>query len=108
MIKANEIILRRYQGRECVQFAYDLFIGDNEFQTFTFDCLDSNDNVWKISTIFPGDIFKSEIFQLPKKMNLEMVTAIGLNYFKLSTQQEIQINQLIEFSIGKVIQGMYE
>lgn len=106
MIELKDLVLRRYnQERKCVGFTYDLNLESGLIQSFIFNQLSSK--VWKVETVFFDLDYKKLTFELPREnMDLIIIAAIGLNYFKMAIVNEIQEKQDIEFTIGEVTNGV--
>lgn len=106
MIEMKDLILRRYnKERKCIEFTYDLILNDGFIQSFKFKQL--SNKVWKIDTVYINCDYKSLTYDLPREnMDLIIIAAIGLNYFRLTITEEIQYKQNVEFTIGEIIQGI--
>ena len=115
MIELKELENRRYEGKDCTAFTYNMTVDKNLTVEYRFRrSLDSEilKRTWIAQVVFPrtgqADSQMYYIgFELPKDdWPLTLVCATGLRYFQMCMKAEIQKKSNIDFTIGEVTRGM--
>lgn len=117
MIKLKELRNRKYNGKECVAFEYDVIDNDlPQEQPLCFTAMFRRNGelktLWTMQVVIPRDqSWDSQVYTieyvLPKAdMHLETVAAVGLKYFQMKLQEEIQKKSNWEFVIGFITNGL--
>lgn len=116
-IKLKELVDRKYEDKEPMEFRYNLDLGKDDraqemYLQFHFQRAAKDSNVWMLTTkIARVEAADSQCYyigyEMPRSgLPLELICATGLRYFKLQMQSEIQLRTNIDFSIGAVTEGM--
>ena len=118
MIDLKELKHRDYNGgKQCVGFQYTLDLGQDDppmfFRFIRGDQLhganqgDGNaQKVWQMETAIGGQHYYIT-FEIPRvDIPLTLICAIGLRYFKMQMQSEVQYRVNIDFTIGNVTEDM--
>lgn len=111
MIKQSDLVNRYSINNMCVDFDYYLYVDETRIRCrFTRD--KDQPLVWTMAVIIKrtrdadSQCYNFN-YQLPKSnMDLTMVTAIGLKYFQLYLQEEVQLKSNMNFTIGEITNGM--
>ena len=113
MVKQSDLVNRMAIGGICVDFDYFLNIDNNSPRIrFRFTRNKEDLRTWCMSVVLKrtrdadSQVY-SFGYQLPKdNMDLTMVAAIGLKYFQLHLQEEVQLKSSIEFCLGEITANM--
>ena len=111
MIKQSDLINRVSANGMCVDFDYILKIEDTRIRC-RFTRNKETPATWNMMVVIKRTRdADSQVYnfgyQLPKeRMDLTMVTAIGLKYFQLYLKEEIQLKMNMDFALGEITGGM--
>ena len=115
MIELKELENRRYEGKDCTAFTYNMTVDKDLSVEYRFyRSLDSEvlKRTWIAQVIFPRtEQADSQMyyigFELPKdNLPLTLVCATGLRYFQMCMKAEVQKKSNIDFTIGEITRGM--
>lgn len=111
MIKQSDLKNRKVMNNICVGFDYFLKIGEKEIRC-SFTRSKTSQYLWDMLVILDktrdsdSQVYTFS-YQLPKSnMDLTMVAAVGLKYFQLCLQEEIQIKSEMDFRLGEITSSM--
>lgn len=113
-IDRKELISRKYDGKDCIGFEYELGV-ENERgqiipQSFYFKRL--VEKYWEVTMVSKNNsygelrAYSVEYIIPTNQMSLEMVAATGLRNIQAILQAEIQHKSIIDFCIGDAIASM--
>lgn len=111
MLKLKDLENRVYRCRNCVRFECTIPVDEDKILLATFSRM-KNPSEWNMQVIFDRTRDKdSEVYNfgyiMPKdNLPLELIAATGLKYFQLYLKEEIQMKSNLDFSIGRIIEGM--
>lgn len=118
MINIKEIVNRKYEGKELVNFEYIIKgiegpNGEEKELRVWFEKVNPevygiiNDKpTYKVFTIDDGKVYE-KIYIIPKSnMSLEMVVATGLNQLKWIFQTEAAHKEILSYTISDIIKDM--
>lgn len=119
MINLKDLINRVYSSKECVSF--DMFMEDdskskNDSSRFMFEANyrrnPNNPLEWTMRVVLPRtrdndhQIYEFD-YVLPKSgLALTLIAAMGLKFFQLRLQEEIQMKSDWNFTIGDIIKDI--
>lgn len=117
MIKSNELVNRKYDGKNPVGFDYWLDIGtDEKVQPIricvTFIQMQDIKTSWLLKTQFERTgIADTQCYyinyDMPREhLPLELICATGLRYLMMQMQDEIQTRSNVIFAISTTTEGM--
>lgn len=119
MLELNKLANRVYSGKECISF--DIFMEDdskskNDSSRFMFEANyrrnPSNPLEWTMRVVLPRTRDNDhQIYEfgyvLPKSgLALTLIAAMGLKFFQLRLQEEIQMKSDWNFTIGEVTKSV--
>lgn len=114
-ITSKDIINRRYDGKECIGFTYNLIVENEKGKLEELPCYYRKlaEKYWEVTMITKKvninelKAYNQEYTIPTNSITLEMIAAMGLKYIQYVLQEEIQMKSMIDFCIGDSISGMY-
>lgn len=113
MLKLKELINRVYEQKRCVSFEININNDTLPESIFLFKKIKNCDKpTWNLTVMISKDRDRdSQVYnfsyELPREgIPLEMIAAIGLKYFQLKIQEEVQMKSNFNFVLSDILQGM--
>ena len=111
MVKIDNLILRRYEGKKCIGFTYDLVLDDKTGESIEMQFRRSNgdSSLWTMSACFAKTAYaESQLYELviesyKESMPLERIAEFGLSGIKEYLNAEMSKKQEIVFQINEVL-----
>lgn len=117
MIKLAELKGRKYEGKKCVSFEYDLVVDESNGKQLKVDFeYQDKDSLGQVIWDAKMFIKKTEMldsqtyhvqYMIPREnLPLELIAAIGLRYLQTIMKDEIQKKMQIDWAISHTVEGM--
>lgn len=111
MLRLKDLENRVYSGKECFRFECVIPMDKDHWLLATFKRM-QNPREWQMQVILDRTRDKdSEVYTfgyvMPREgLSLELIAATGLKYFQLYIKEEVQMKSNLDFSLGRLIEGM--
>ena len=113
MIKLKDLINRIYEHKRCIGFEIEINKENLPKAKYLFKKLSELDKpTWVLTVLIPRDRDKDTqvynfSYEIPRdNIPLETVAGIGLRFFQLKIQEEVQQKSDLNFELSDVLQGM--
>lgn len=113
LIKLKDLVNRKYDHKRCIGFEIEIHKENLPDAKYLFKkLLECDKPTWEILVIMPRDRDKDTqvynlSYEVPRdNIPLETIAGIGLRFFQLKIQEEIQQKSDLNFELSDVLQGM--